>query len=158
MKLIAPPPPPLFPPRRGDRRGGSSIGERSRPKIYFTGPRPAKLASFSSQRIISRLAKYLVADVKPQPPLEIAGIRGAVPLTFELHEYSRPKRSSREGPCVYTRSYIYILAFFSVFFSLPPPRIVSTRQFPRQFRPGTKVGISKVRWSKHLVTWGEEGG
>lgn len=119
MKLIAPPPPPLFPPWRDDRRGGSSIGERSRPKIYFTGPRPAKLASFSSQRIISRLAKYLVADVKPQLPLEIAGIRGAVPLTFELHEYSRPKRSSREGPYVYTLGRIYILAFFSVFFSLP---------------------------------------
>lgn len=141
MKLIAPPPPPLFPPRRGDRRGGSSIGERSRPKIYFTGPRPAKLASFSSQRIISRLAKYLVADVKPQPPLEIAGIRGAVPLTFELHEYSRPKRSSREGPCVYTRSYIYprFLLRFLLSPSSPCPRV----NFHDSFALGPKLEFPK---------------
>lgn len=64
----------------------------------------------------------------------------------------------RERDRVYTLGRIYISSLSSPFssLSLPPPSIVSTRQFPRQFRPGTKVGISKVRWSKHLVTRGDK--
>lgn len=81
----------------------------------FHGAPTRQTRLVSSQRIISWLAKYSRRGCKPQPPLEIAGIRGAVPLTFELHEYSRPN-DHREGPYVHARS--CTLAFFAVFFSL----------------------------------------
>lgn len=110
---------PLLPfARRSPRR---IVDRRTEPlpgrKFISRGPDPPNSPRFEPTNY------FLVAQVsrrgcKPQPPLEIAGIRAAVPLTFELHEYSRPN-DHREGPFIHSLVYTRFRAFFAVFFPLP---------------------------------------
>lgn len=79
---------------------------------------------FETRLVSSRTTKYFLVGrryrvvcrrgCKPRPPLEIAGIRAAVPLAFELHEYSR-RNDDREEACTHSLVHTRFRAFFAVF-------------------------------------------
>lgn len=101
------------------------------PANLFRGARlETRLVSSRTKYFLGRPSRVVCVGCKPRPPLEIAGIRAAVPLAFELHEYSR-RNDHREEACTRSLVHTRFRAFFAV--------------FPRQLRPGTKLGISKVR-------------
>lgn len=149
---------PLLPfARRSPRR---IVDRRTEPlpgrKFISRGPDPPNSPRFEPTNY------FLVAQVsrrgcKPQPPLEIAGIRAAVPLTFELHEYSRPN-DHREGPFTHSLVYTRFRAFFAVFFPLPPSRIASISATGSPWDQSWNFQSSMVRASEIKLTRGSRTG
>lgn len=131
---------PLLPfARRSPRR---IVDRRTEPlpgrKFISRGPDPPNSPRFEPTNY------FLVAQVsrrgcKPQPPLEIAGIRAAVPLTFELHEYLA-ERSSRGT--VYTLARIHSLSCF-LRRLLPPPSSPYRVNFRDRLALGPKLEFPK---------------
>lgn len=129
---------PLLPfARRSPRR---IVDRRTEPlpgrKFISRGPDPPNSPRFEPTNY------FLVAQVsrrgcKPQPPLEIAGIRAAVPLTFELHEYSRPN-DHREGPFIHSLVYTRFLRRL-----LPPPSSPYRVNFRDRLALGPKLEFPK---------------
>lgn len=149
---------PLLPFARGSPR--RIVDRRTEPlpgrKFISRGPDPPNSPRFEPTNY------FLVAQVsrrgcKPQPPLEIAGIRAAVPLTFELHEYSRPN-DHREGPFIHSLVYTRFRAFFAVFFPLPPPRIASISATGSPWDQSWNFQSSMVRASEIKLTRGSRTG
>lgn len=145
---------PLLPfARRSPRR---IVDRRTEPlpgrKFISRGPDPPNSPRFEPTNY------FLVAQVsrrgcKPQPPLEIAGIRAAVPLTFELHEYSR---TIIERDRLYTRS--YTLAFVLSSPSSSPSRIASISATGSPWDQSWNFQSSMVRASEIKLTRGSRTG